>query len=81
MNRKLLLGLVPVLALALPLLAQSGKNDNPVKGYKSGKALLKQPFKMENLTNQLCAYMMYREEARKKSDPHFFKYADRKSVV
>ena len=72
MKPKLLWGIAPLLALALPLLAQ---NNNPATGYKAGKALLKQPFKMENLTNQLCVYMMYREEAKKKNDPHFFKYA------
>ena len=73
MNAKYLWGLVPLLALALPLLAQS--TPNPVKGYKSGKALLKQPIKMENLTNQLCAYTLHREIAVKEKDPHFFKYA------
>lgn len=75
MNRKLIWGLVPLLALALPLLAQTGKADNPAKGYKSGKALLKQPLRMYGAVVRLCAVSELEVNAVKEKDPHFFKYA------
>ena len=75
MARKLLLGLVPLLALALPLLAQTEKTDNPAKGYRSGKALLKQPFKMQGNVLQLCRALTPEEQKKFDSDPHFHHYA------
>jgi hypothetical protein len=76
MTPKRIWGLVPLLALALPLLAQTtAKNDNPAKGYRSGKALLKQPFRMYDFVAQLCAYSELEQIAVKEKDPHYFKYA------
>ncbi|WP_309718661.1 hypothetical protein [Armatimonas sp.] len=73
MNRKRIWGLVPLLALALPLLAQN--TPNPAKGYRSGKALLKQPFLMEGNVLRLCGNLTPEEQAKFDSDPHFHHYA------
>lgn len=75
MNRKLSWGLVPLLALALPLFAQTSKSDNPAKGYRSGKALLKHPFRMEGNILRLCRSLTPEEQAKFDSDPHFHHYA------
>ncbi len=75
MSGKLIWGLVPLLALALPLLAQSGKADNPAKNYKSGKALLKQPFRMADEVMQLCRQLTPDEQKKFDENPHFKRYA------
>jgi hypothetical protein len=75
MNRKHLGGLVPLLALALPLLAQTAQNDNPAKGYKSGKMLLKKPFLMSTVVSGLCRSLTPEEQKKRDSDPHFHHYA------
>ena len=75
MNRKRLWGLVPLLALALPLLAQTGKSDNPAKGYRGGKALLKHPFKMSDEVMRLCRALTPEEQKMFDSNPHFHYYA------
>lgn len=72
MNRKLLWGIVPLLALALPLLAQI---NNPVKNYKSGKALLKQPYRMADTVMRLCRQLTPQEQRKYDEDPHYQHYA------
>ena len=75
MKQKYIYGIVPLLALALPLLAQSEKTDNPAKGYRSGKALLKQPFRMSDKVMQLCRTLTPEEQKRYTDDPHYKRYA------
>ncbi|WP_394796455.1 hypothetical protein [Armatimonas sp.] len=75
MDRKRIWGLVALLPLALPLLAQTGKADNPAKNYKSGKALLKQPFKMSTVVSGLCRSLTPEEERQRSQNPHFNHYA------
>lgn len=71
MNRKALL-LAPLLALSLPLLAQS---DNPAVNYRAGKALRKQLFRMQDTVSKLCRTLLPAEDKDFRSNPHFPKYA------
>lgn len=65
---------LPLLALALPLLAQS-PSDNPIANYRSGKTLHKQPFRMQDTVARLCRNLLPAEVKEFDQNPHFPKYA------
>lgn len=69
-----LLFVLPLLALAVPLLAQS-PSENPAANYRRGKALLERPVRMADEMDRRCGNLTAAEWKEREQSPHAKKYA------